>query len=98
MVIGFLLCLFAPGFKAADSISKQIPIEAQIIHTEQIQSSTYAVSISDFQTLTELVLIETHPVQTFYKKIEKILLQRNLDTSNGLINIRFSRPPPSIFA
>lgn len=98
MVLGFLLCLCAPGFKSADSTVDQAPIMAQVITIEHTQHSTYAVSICDFQTVTEVVLIESHPARVFEKEIEKKTLERPFDTSKGLIYIGFSRPPPFIFA
>lgn len=98
MVFGFIFCLFTSGIKAKELISKQVAMESQQISIDPIQSTTYTVSVVDFQITSALELTENRPCKVFFKRIKNTLLEPTFYTSNGLIPIRFSRPPPTALA
>jgi len=94
MVIGYVLCLFAPGLKPTNSYVDQSPLISQVITVEhQNQSSVYQVSYSDFQ-IPEIVSEKIHFILPFVEKETTNTSDLNFSTSDGLSYVGFSRPPP----
>jgi hypothetical protein len=94
MVIGYVLCLFAPGLKPTNSSVDQSQVISQVVTVEQqIQSSVYQVSFSDFQT-PEIVSEKTSFILPFVEKETTNTSDLNFSTSDGLSYVGFSRPPP----
>ena len=94
MVIGYVLCLFAPCLKPTNSYVDQSPLISQVITVEhQNQSSVYQVSYSDFQ-IPEIVSEKIHFILPFVEKETTNTSDLNFSTSDGLSYVDFSRPPP----
>lgn len=99
MVIGFVLCLLASAFKAADSSSAaQVSVVAQVISFEQQkQNSVYQVSVADFE-ITELVSDKKQFHLPFVEKTINFTSESQFSTSDGLSYVDFSRPPPAFLS
>ena len=94
MVIGYVLCLFAPALKPDNSTVDQSPAISQVVIVEQQnQNSAYQVSYSDYQ-IPEIVSKKIHLVLPFVKKEINNTSELNFSTSDGLSYVDFSRPPP----
>lgn len=94
MVIGFVLCLFTPGFISNNSNSEQAPIVAQVSTFEHKQTASYQLSTYHFQTTPEVVPDVHCSLPRF---IENVIINRfetSFSTSDGLSFVDFSRPPP----
>ena len=94
MVIGFVLCLFTPSFKAQNSSTEQIQVVVQLSSSEHHQISGYQLSISDFQTENQVVTDSKPPLPRFIEK--KIRCESVYSTADGINYVDFSRPPPSL--
>ena len=97
MVIGFLLCLLTPAFKANNSSIEQTPIVAHISNFERQQTATYVLSVSDFYTDEQI----TETKYSLPHFIEKLIFNRfefHFSTSEGLTYVDFSRPPPTFLS
>ncbi len=94
MVIGFVLCLFTPGFKAQNSSTEQTQVVTQISTFEHQQSSVYRVSIGDFQQCEETIYNVNPPFPCY--KDKTIIFESTFSTSDGLSYVDFSRPPPTL--
>ena len=98
MVIGFVLCLFTPSFKASNSSTEQAPIVAHISTFERQQTATYELSAYDFQIVAESI---TKPTYSLPRFIETPIFNRfeyRFCTSDGLSFVDFSRPPPAFLS
>ena len=94
MVIGYVLCLFAPGLKPNNSTLDQSQVISQVINVEQQnQSSVYQVSFSDFQ-IPEIASEKKQFILPFVEKEITNTSEINFSTSDGLSYVGFSRPPP----
>jgi hypothetical protein len=94
MVIGYVLCLFAPGLKPTNSTIDQSPFISQVVTVEQQnQNSAYQVSYSDFQ-IPEITPEKIQFILPFVEKETTNTSDLNFSTSDGLSYVGFSRPPP----
>jgi hypothetical protein len=98
MVIGFVLCLLTPGFKAADSNTEQTPVVAQISTYEHRQAATYRVSAYEFQLIAEPVSEARYSLPRFIEKAIFNTFEYQFSTSDGLSFVDFSRPPPTLLS
>jgi len=94
MVIGFVLCLFTPGFKTQNSSTEQTQVVVHLSSSENHQISGYQLSISDFQTENQVVIDLKPPLPRFIEK--KIQFESVYSTADGINYVDFSRPPPSL--
>jgi hypothetical protein len=94
MVIGFVLCLFTPGFQSHNTSVENTSIVAQVSNFDSNKTSAYQVSSYDFQNHTETVLIQKQYLPLFVEKSKIIAIESPFSTSNGLSYVDFSRPPP----
>ena len=94
MVIGYVLCLFAPGFHSQNSVVEQTPGVVHVLSMEQQkQISVYKVTYSDFQQTEKA----PERIQLKFPFVEKAInntSESNFSTSDGLSYVDFSRPPP----
>ena len=95
MVIGFVLCLFTPGFQTYNSTMENAPIVAQVSGIGSHQISVYQQSTYDFRNYAETVLIKKQYLPQFVEKSKLITLESPFSTSDGLSYLYFSRPPPT---
>lgn len=95
MVIGFILCLFTPGFRSHNSTVEQASIMAQVSSYEHQPASTYHVSSYDFTTTAEVVPDIHYSLHCFSKVVIISNIESSFSTSDGLSYVSFSRPPPS---
>ena len=98
MVIGFVLCLFTPGYKSNNSRTEQTPIVAHVASFEQRQTITYELSIRDFQAVAESVQETVLSLQPYIDKQTPNRFEFKFSTSVGLSFVDFSRPPPSFIS
>jgi len=98
MVIGFVLCLFTPGFRAEHSGNSQAPIAAQVYTYEHQNSTTYQHSTYSFQISAEPVSAAEYSFPHFIEKTIIISGQSGFSTSDGLSFVDFSRPPPAFLS
>ncbi|HJV76797.1 MAG TPA: hypothetical protein VJ602_00335 [Paludibacter sp.] len=98
MVIGFILCLLTPGFKAAGSGTEQAPVVAHISTYEHRQTATYHVSTYDFQLIAEAVPEARYSLPRFIEKTTFPRFEFRFSTSAGLSFVDFSRPPPTLLS
>ena len=94
MVIGFVLCLFTPSFKANNSSTEQAPIVAHISTFERQQTATYELSAYDFQIVAEAIPEITYSLPRFIETHVFNRFEYQFSTSEGLSFVDFSRPPP----
>jgi hypothetical protein len=94
MVIGYVLCLFAPGFTPHNASVDQTPGLVHVLSMEQQKPiSVYKVTYSDFQN-TESVPEKMQIRLFFVEKAINNTSESNFSTSDGLSYVDFSRPPP----
>ena len=98
MVIGFVLCLFTPGFRAEHSSTCQTPIVAQVYTYEYQSSTTCQHSTYSFQISVEPVSAAEYSFPHFIEKIVIVSGQSSFSTSDGLSFVDFSRPPPAFLS
>lgn len=98
MVIGFVLCLFTPGFRAEHSGNFQAPIAAQVYTYEYQNSTTYQHSTYSFQVTAEAVSELQYTLPRFVEKAQIIRVISGFSTSDGLSFVDFSRPPPAFLS
>ena len=97
MVIGFVLCLLTPAFKATNSSVEQVPIVAHISNFERQQTASYVLTVSDFysdEQITETKYSLTHFIEILIFNRFKF----HFSTSKGLCFVDFSRPPPTFLS
>ena len=98
MVIGYILCLLAPGIKSHNTSEDQAPVVALVSsYEQQKQISAYQLHTHYFQT-TEIVSDKKQLLPLFVKTITNITYESSFSTSNGLSYVDFSRPPPTIIS
>lgn len=98
MVIGFVLCLFTPGFQSNKSTNDQTPIVAQV-STYNYQSTTNnQQSTYKFELETEAVSEAKYSLPRFIENAITITFESHFSTSEGISFIDFSRPPPHFFS
>lgn len=97
MVIGFVLCLFTPAFKANNSNIEQASIVAHISTFEQQQIATYVISVYDFYS-DEHIPESKYSIPYFIEKSIFNRLEFRFSTSEGLCFVDFSRPPPTFLS
>ena len=98
MVLGYVLCIIAPGLKPHISPVDQTAATVQVSTYEpQKQNSAYKVYISDFQPAEPLVEAKKTPLR-FIEKAINITVESHFSTSDGLSYVDFSRPPPSFIS
>ena len=96
MVLGYILCLFAPGIKSDKSSVDQMPIIVQVSTFEQQkQISAYQSSFHDFQT-SVINCDKKLPVSPFNERAISIPFESSFSTLDSLSYVDFSRPPPFI--
>jgi hypothetical protein len=95
MVLGYVLCLFVPGFKSHNnSVGDQGSVVTKVISFEQQkQVSAYQVSIHDFQSV-EPVPDTKQPLSYYIERAINFTSESHFSTSDGLSYVDFSRPPP----
>ena len=94
MVIGYVLCLFAPGFTSHSASTDQSPVTAKVITFDQQKHiSGYQVSVHDFQPVEIEPAIKLTPSHFISKTINSTS-ETYFSTSDGLSFVDFSRPPP----
>ena len=97
MVIGFVLCLFTPGFQSHNSTVENASIIAHVSYTESRQIATYELTAYDFKNHAETVLVKKQYLPLFVEKSKLITFESPFSTSDGLSYVVFSRPPPFLF-
>lgn len=98
MVLGYVLCLIAPGLKQHTSPVDQTSAIVQVSTCEpQKQHLAYKVSVLDFQPV-EPVDDTKHTPLLFIEKAINITVESHFSTSDGLSYVDFSRPPPSFIS
>jgi len=98
MVIGFVLCLFTPGYKDSNSHTEQAPIVAHVASFNHHQTVTYQLSIHNFQAVAESVQETVLSLQPYIDKQAPNRFEFKFSTSVGLSFVDFSRPPPSFIS
>ena len=98
MVIAFVLCLFTPGFKPADSTSQQSSIVAHVSTFEHRQTITYQSSTYEFQAAVASVPEKESSLPRYNEKVIPIAFEFCFSTSDGLSFVDFSRPPPAFLS
>jgi hypothetical protein len=98
MVIGFVLCLFTPGFKPNNSTTEQAPIVAHVSVFQHQQTTTYDLSAYDFQLTAELVSTIRYSLPRFIEIAFFSTFEYQFSTSAGLSFVDFSRPPPTLLS
>jgi hypothetical protein len=94
MVLGYVLCLFAPGLKPVNSTVDQCTVISQVVTVEQQnQCAVYQASYSDFQ-IPEITPEKKQSILPFVEKEITNTSELNFSTSDGLSYVDFSRPPP----
>ena len=98
MVIGYILCLFAPGIKSHESSVDQVTTISVVSTFEpQKQISAYQLNIHDFQT-TEITSDNKQSLPLYFKIAINIIYESPFSTSNGVSYGEFSRPPPVLLS
>jgi len=96
MVIGFVLCIFTPGFQSHYSHLEQTQLTAQITGYEPQQLSSYQLTYSDFQVEAEIATDIRQPLPFCIIKDTYVAYESPFSTSDELSFVDFSRPPPAI--
>ena len=98
MVIGYILCLFAPGIKSHESSVDQVPAISVVSTFEtQKQISAYQLHIHDFQT-TEIVSDKKQSLPLYFEIALNSTYESPFSTSDGVSYGEFSRPPPAFLS
>jgi len=98
MVIGYLLCLFAPGIHNEPSTPELYStVVLQISTNQKINNSTFITTHHDFkyEELAFPGLLKSPGIKSV--KVQKTFIQSVFKLSDGLTFEQFSRPPPPFF-
>jgi hypothetical protein len=94
MVVAFFLCLLNPSFKQQKTSFEKPAVVVQLSSTEQHKITGYQLSITYFQTGNQVINDSKPSLPRFIEK--KIPFESACSTTEGIKNIYFSRPPPSL--